>query len=892
MTSLSRLSNRFPLTTMSTAILLAIASAAGAQTPPAPSPAPAPTAPTTPTAPTAAGAPAGAPAERPDAAAPKPFKEVVKGAQEKKGYFTVWQKDEKAWIEILPEQLDKPFFFSANITDSVGERGLYASQMGRSRVVMFKKIGNQVQLIAKNMAYTATPGTPQAHTVAQGFSDSLLASAPVASAANPSTKGFLVDASTLLFSDIPGYSTNLEFAFRLPFTLDARNTSFTQIRASEELTGFGVNVHFAVPKISPPPPPSPIPSPIPLTAPPQTTPDARSLFVGFYYSFAPLPKETMAPRLADDRVGHFTSKHSDFNDDLRPQNAIHMVNRWRLEKKDPAAALSEPVKPITYWLDKNIPEKYRAAVTAGILEWNKAFEKIGYKNAIVAKQQTEKDDFDTLDSAHASVRWFVGADVGFAIGPSQVDPRSGEILDADIGMSEIFGRGARRMISDDGRALPHERSAERCDYANESGHEMGFALDLMEARGELGMASAQAESLAQDYVKNVIVHEVGHTLGLRHNFRSSTIYNLKQISDPAFSKVNGLTGSVMDYTPFNIAAKGEKQGEYVMSTLGPYDYWAIEYAYKPIAPEAEKAELARIASRSTEPLLAFGTDEDSGPNLSDPEVNTFDLGGDPLAYFKKRLNLSRELWDRLQTKQLPVGDSYDSLRRSFDYNFGQFARTVPVATKYVGGMVALRDHAGTNRPVFAPVPVARQREALDLITKNLFTADSFKFTPELVSRLTGDSFERSQRRDVSVASNVLSLQTMALDQLMNDGVATRLLDSQEKVRDPKSVLGLGELYENVQGAIWSELKTGKDIPASRRNLQREHLKRLANTLVKPAPTTPADVQSLQRENALALQKAIRGAMGRPMSKEASAHLAGSYNTLGEALKATLVRAGI
>ncbi len=892
MTSPSRLASHFPLTTMSAAILLAIASAANAQTPPSPAPAPAPTAPTVPTAPTAAGAPAGAPAERPDAAAPKPFKDVIKGAQEKKGYFTVWQKDEKVWIEILPEQLDKPFFFSSNITNSVGERGLYGSQMARSRVVVFKKIGNQVQLIAKNLAYTATPGTPQAHAVAQGFSDSLLASAAVASAANPATKGFLVDANAMLFSDIPGYSTNLEFAFRLPFTLDPRNTSFTQVRASEELTGFGVSAHFAVPKISPPPPPSPIPSPVPLTPPPQVTPDARSLFVGFYYSFAPLPKEAMKPRLADGRVGHFTSRHTDFNDDLRPQNAIHIVNRWRLEKKDPSAALSEPVKPITYWLDKNIPEKYRVAVTAGILEWNKAFEKIGYKNAIVARQQTEKDDFDTLDAGHASVRWFVGADVGFAIGPSHVDPRSGEILDADIGMSEVFGRGARRMISEDGHSHQHERSAERCDYANESGHEMNFALDLLEARGELGMASAQAESLAQDYVKFVIVHEVGHTLGLRHNFRSSTIYNLKQINDPAFSKVNGLAGSVMDYTPFNIAAKGEKQGEYVMSTLGPYDYWAIEYAYKPIAPEAEKAELARIASRSTEPLLAYGTDEDSGTNLSDPEVNVFDLGGDPLAYFKKRLNLSRELWDRLQTRQLPVGESYDSLRRSFDYNFGQFARTVPVATKYVGGMVALRDHAGTNRTLFSPVPVARQREALELITKNLFTADSFKFTPELVSRLTSDTFERGQRRDVSIAGSVLGLQTAALDQLMNDGVAMRLLDSQEKVRDPKMVLGLGDLYENLQGSIWSELKTGKDIPASRRNLQREHLKRLANTLVRPSPTTPADVQSLQRENALALQRAIRGAMGRPMSKEASAHLAGSYNTLGEALKASLVRTGI
>ncbi len=161
-----------------------------------------------------------------------------------------------------------------------------------------------------------------------------------------------------------------------------------------------------------------------------------------------------------------------------------------------------------------------------------------------------------------------------------------------------------------------------------------------------------------------------------------------------------------------------------------------------------------------------------------------------------------------------------------------------------------------------------------------------------MSRLTADRFERTQRTDVSIGTNVLAVQTAALDQLMNDGVANRLLDSQEKVGDAGKVLGLGELYDTLQSSIWSELKTGKDISATRRNLQREHLKRVANTLLRPSPTTPADAHSLQRENALALQKAIRGAMGKPMSKEASAHLAESYSTLSEALKAPMIRTGV
>ena len=423
--------------------------------------------------------------------------------------------------------------------------------------------------------------------------------------------------------------------------------------------------------------------------------------------------------------------------------------------------------------------------------------------------------------------------------------------------------------------------------------EMGFAMDLLDARGEVDMDSPKAEALAQAYVKDVIMHEVGHTLGLRHNFRSSTIYTLKQLQDPAFTKVNGMAGSIMDYVPFNLATKGEPQGEYVMSSLGPYDYWAIEYAYKPVDADKEKEELARIASRSTEPLLAYGTDEDSmGTLVSDPDVNVFDLGSDPLAYIQKRLTISRELWDRLQTRQLKTGDSYESLRRSFEYGFGQFARTMPVATKFIGGTTFLRDHAGTGRATYTPISAERQRQALKLVSDSLFTAKSFVFSPELLSRMGVDHFQRANRNDISISARLLGLQTAALDQLMSDVVAQRMLNTAEKLRDPKKVLSLHELYGTLQTSIWSELSSGSDIVSARRNLQREHLKRLSNALLKPAATTPADARSLQREQANQLLVAIRAAVGKPMSAEARAHLSESLATLNEVLKASLVRTGV
>ncbi|WP_343728558.1 zinc-dependent metalloprotease [Duganella sp.] len=884
----------FVLNSVRAAVLAALSAHVLAQEP-VPTP-PVPHAPEAPAAAPTTPQPAAAsptPVAAAPVAAPRPFVDIVRGASHLPGFLSLYQKEEKVWIELRPDQFDRPLFMSVNMPNGIGERGIYGSQMGLSQVVVFHRVGNIVQIIAKNTDFGAKGGTPQALAVQQAFSDSLLAIAPVASSPHPQSKSksILVEANVLLFGDIPSMTTRLEAAFRMTYAMDARNSSFLTIRSDENMTGFQVNAHYFTPRIPAPPAVMP-PIPAAIPNPPSTLPDPRSMFLGFYYSFMPLPAQAMHGRRADDRIGHFVSTSQDYSDDVTPTTAVHLVERWRLEKQDPAAELSEPKQPIVYWIDANVPEKYRESVRQGVLAWNAAFERIGFKDAIVVRQQTAADKFDTMDARHASIRWFVGSDVGFAIGPSQVDPRSGEILDADIGMSDVFARGARRMVGEDSMPLPPPPSSEaRCDYMQESAQEMGFAMDVLEARGLLDMSGPEADAVAQAYVKSVIMHEVGHTLGLRHNFRASTIYSLQQLQDPEFTRKNSLTGSVMDYTPFNLSLKGEKQGEYVASALGPYDYWAIEYAYKPIEPAQEKEELAKIASRSNEPQLAFGTDQDANGFNLDPDVNVYDLGSDPLAYFQRRLTISRELWDRVQNRTLKPGESYEVLRRSFDYGFQQFVRTLPVVVKYVGGVTYLRDHAGTGRATFTPVPLPRQRAALRMLTDSLFKADSFQFSPATISRLGPDHFASRGRPDVSVGGRVLSLQAAALDQLMSDGVAIRLLDSQEKLEDRKQALSLAELYSTVQNAVWSELKSGKDINGMRRNLQREHLKRLVAALLRVSVNTPADVRSLQRENALELQRELRNAMAKPISREARAHLSETAETLGQALKASMLRAG-
>ena len=855
----------------------------------------------------AASAPASSPTPRAaaDPSAPKPFAEVIKDAKQQAGLFPLWRKDEKVWLEIRKDWLNKPFMFSVNIANSVGERGLYASQMAGEAMVEFRRIGNQIQLIALNTKFRAIADQGSKRAIEQAFSPSLLGAGPVASAEHPDRKSVLIDASFLLV-DMPGYSTRLEVAYRLPFGLDRANSYFEASRADEQLTTLTARVHFSTPRIAAAPL---VPTPTPAPTPPQATPDPRSLFVSYVYNFARLPEKPMAARQADPRLGHFTESFTDLGGDLKANPRQHYIKRWRLEKKDATAALSEPVKPITYWLDKNIPLRYRASVQAGILEWNKAFEKIGFLNALVAKQQPDDADWDNMDMGHASVRWFVGADVGFAIGPSIADPRSGEILDADIGMSDVFARGSRRAFVEDFGASSQQRfaptagwlgqglQAAHCNYASEAAAEMDFALDVLEARGDMAPDSPEAEAFVQKVIKDTIMHEVGHTLGLKHNFKASTTVTRAQLRDQAYTERFGISGSVMDYNAYTLALKGEAQASLTLSTLGAYDYWAIEYAYKPLDSATEAVELSKIAARSSEPALAYADDADAGGYGSqdgmDPLANRFDLGDDPLAYYQKRLKLSQELWARLQDRQPSVGDDPLRPRRALLSGFSQLYRAAELVGKYVGGMHTLRDLPGTTgRASFRPVDPLQQRDALRFLASGLFSADSFRFRPEFLANLTVDynEWDRGGLPDLSGA--VVRVQTVAMDRLLSASTARRLIDLPGYVPEAqrKGLISLNEVYETLQSSIWSELKTGAEIDRLRRNLQREHLKRLQSLLTRGSPNLPPDALSLARLHANHLQAALRGAAARTgLSVESRAHLADSLGLLTEALRATMQR---
>ena len=865
-------------------------------------------------APVAAAPPPPAAAAAPAPGGPPPFAVVTKDARQIDGPITAWQKDEKLWLELAPEQFGKPFMLSPKLSTGIGEAfvlgGLMAypvSGAGGPQLVEFVRVHNTVRLQARNTDVIAKPGTPEARAVAVSYSPSLLGSAAVASQPHPQRKTVLIDASTLFLSDMLGVGMQLQRAFRQGYSLDPRNSSITAVRGSPQSLEIQTQNHYYSGNIAVPQPGTP--SGVPAPTVPKYVPDSRSLFVGHHYSLAPLPEVPMVPRRADARIGLTTASVLDYGDDVARSPRVRMIERWRLEKKDPQAELSEPVRPITFWLDRNVPLKYRAVISEAILEWNKAFERIGFKDAIVVRQQADDAEFDTLDLGYPSVRWLMSAVPGFgAIGPKHVDPRSGEILDADVAFESLSSRQLRNLRA---QTLPgtasfaavlgggHAAHAghEHCLFGDMAAEQLGYALDVLEARGELEPASPQTEAFVHAYMKDTLMHEIGHVLGLRHNFRASRVYSEQQLADPEFTRRNGTTGSVMEYNAINLPRPGQRGGVPFQTTLGPYDYWAIEYAYKPIAPAQENAELLRIAARSSEPLLAYGTDEDAAAGI-DPETIPLDLGADPIAYAAKRLEIARDLFLRQERRELRPDESYAVLRRSLAYAIGDAGRAVGVLVRQIGGVRTLRDHPGSGRDPLQPTGAATQRQALQLIAQHVLAIDGLAVTPTLQRKLAPDFDDRGDNpalpTDYPVPQRLLDLQRVVLGQLMSDAVAARILDSVGKADRPKDAFQLSELYARLNRDIWSELAKGGNVSATRRELQREHINRIAGTLLRPSPQTRADARSLLRMQAHQLQAQLDKALQHQNTMDAAtrAHLQDSAETLAQALSAKVLRAGV
>jgi hypothetical protein len=418
-------------------------------------------------------------------------------------------------------------------------------------------------------------------------------------------------------------------------------------------------------------------------------------------------------------------------------------------------------------------------------------------------------------------------------------------------------------------ALPEElealgRGGELASLGAELASQGALIRSLLAARGELGPSDPVPMEYVDQAVKWVTMHEVGHTLGLRHNFRSSVDTPNERLHDADWTRERGVFSSVMDYPTPNIAPAGQRNGDFYNRSLGSYDRWAIAYGYT--RDDTRAAELAR---RASEPGHAYGTDEDArGSGALDPTVNVYDLGGDPLAWATERATMIRDTWSDVPTFALEDNLSYASVTDVFSGLLVQYSRALASGVKYIGGQYLYRDHFGDpgSRGPWENVPRARQLEALAFLVDYGFSPDAFELPEEVLRQFGanrwnhwGNSMTGGGRIDYPYHDEVLGLQRSLLGQITAASVFARIRDAEMKY-GADEVLTIPELMETLREAVWSELATGSSVPAMRRDLQRAHLDRLV-TLVTEAPTgTPADARAVARmtlqEIGLAIDRAL------------------------------------
>jgi len=408
---------------------------------------------------------------------------------------------------------------------------------------------------------------------------------------------------------------------------------------------------------------------------------------------------------------------------------------------------------------------------------------------------------------------------------------------------------------------------------------------------------------------------VGHTLGLRHNFKASTMLKNEQLHDTDVTRKQGLVGSVMDYSPVNLAPKGVKQGDYFTTTIGPYDYWAIEYAYKPLSggTEGEVKELEKIGEKCPQPGLDYGTDEDM--MTPDPTVNVWDLGADPMQYGKERMAAAEEMMKDLATKAVDSGEGYQRLRYAFSLLLSQYGNGAYLASNYVGGLYVRRDHRGDpkGRDPMEAVPAAKQREALKFLQERVLTDKPFRFPPELLKKLAADRWLHWGNEygfyggvEFPLYSRILRIQRIALDQMFDAEVMARIQNNALQATNGESPLTLAEVFRAAADSVWADLSASDAPPEGaviRRNLQREHLKKLTTLVVgKKSPfedyfyfvyyfgdrTVPPDARSLARLHLRELGKRVEVALKENKLDDARrAHLEECQERIAKALGASM-----
>ncbi|TAE22053.1 MAG: DUF5117 domain-containing protein [Cytophagales bacterium] len=793
-------------------------------------------------------------APKKDASGPKPYREVITAsAQSSRGAFTSHKIDEKYYLEIPDSLMGREFMAITRVSKAPTGAG-YGGEIANRQVLRWER-GPDKKLFLRVVSYQNV-SSDTLQPIYQAVRNSNLE--PIAAAfdlkAIRKDTSVVIEITDFFKSENQVVSLDPATKTRYRLTITASDRSYIQ-----RIRSYPINTEVRVVKtfnVSPAPA-IPTPGPSPTTSLPAAS-AAGAVTMEINTSMILLPRNPMRKRFFDSRVGFFANGYTVYDDASQRTEKETFAVRWRLEPKSAADAdrqkrgqLIEPQKPIVYYIDPATPVKWRAYLKKGVDDWQVAFEKAGWKNAIMAKDWDDKDTTLSLEDARYSVIRYFASDIENAYGPNIHDPRTGEIIESHIGWYHNVMNLLRKWYMVQGAAVDARARKPKFD-----------------------------DELMGQLVRFVSSHEVGHTLGLRHNFGSSHATPVEKLRDKNFIKQFGHTASIMDYARFNYVAQPEDGVTDLFPRIGTYDIWAIEWGYKPVydtkTPEADKLVLNNwVKGHETDPRYWFGTEI----NPMDPRSQSEDLGDNAMLASDYGIRNLKRILPNLPQWTREEGEDYDKLQEMYGEITGQFRRYMGHVTKYVGGIYETPktyDQAGN---VYEPTPKSLQKDAVAFLNKQLFDTPTWLLDPKIMPLV---------RPDQGV-DYVRTLQEGTLNSLFDVGRMSRLIENSSRGES----YGLDEFFSDVQSGIWSELAAKKPIDNYRRNLQKAYAEKLIGMYTNPpavvrptgfsgqgytfvpGPYTDvqkSDIMSVTRAYLVQLQSDIRSALPGQTDKMSRYHL--------------------
>ncbi len=724
------------------------------------------------------------------------------------------------YIELKAQQLEKPYLLSAEIDEGNSEGLLPATDLG-TFVIAFHWNGKKLEVDRHSMTYQAKAGTPEAKALKDSLPDSILAEIPVEVDAKTQTIRF--KAKSLFMHDLANLTGLIEQsgATSALGSIDGGDSRIVSLAA------YPTNVEAQVRLI------------FTRGAGTQTalTPDPRAYAIQVHYSLSDVRGDAdYKKRMNDSRIGYFTQTHVDYtNRDLQERGlpVETVIERWNLQKKDPKAAVSDVKNPIIYWIDSSVPKAYRPAITAGILAWNQAFDAIGLRNAIIVKDvdkdmtAAQRKAYNPSDASYNVVRWFfTPGGPAFAESQTRSNPSTGQIFNGSIRVSDGLLRALTQQQLDQSTSAKAPASgakgaADLCvDFTKEAQLQLAAGITQLQAQGA---SAAEKTRFVNEFLTWMASHEMGHNLGLRHNFKGSEWLTPAQVGQNGYE-----TASVMDYVAPNMKAATDPKETFFQTKVGPYDMAAIAAGY---GTHAQRE--AALAQTATDPALAYGTDENRG---TDPDVQVWDIGKGALSNAERHAEIAQKLWQSLpQAVDQARPDDGVSLRRRLIVGFSEYHQAVANLAPVIGGVRATNGTPAIGRDSYTPVPATEQQAALKFFEDQIFSDKNFKIAPSVMRKLGEENGSglAGFNSPVDLQAQVDNLRMDALQNLYATPTLVRL-DTRREIAKPGDSIGLYQVMGELRHSIWSEVErpVPTSISSDRRDLERMQLQILSQIYLK------------------------------------------------------------